>query len=114
MAINTSFYGAESTWLTYTFDTETSCYFKVANFNTKSTQKAYKVAIAGKFKDKDSYFQDIDESFCWCQSDGSAPFDSITYFTGHYKSGAIQRNRLSPALSSTSAIGLSVLPQVLS
>lgn len=113
MAVNTAYYGAESSWIDFPLVTNQSVTdkFYVASGNTQeistyglSSRTWISGLIANDFEKK--YKNPIDKSFGWCKTDGNAPFDSVYCLTGYIESGANAHDRIETNQSGASVIGL--------
>lgn len=87
MGINVNYYGAESTWLDFKPVSSMEDDFKVPQFSGVS-HSTYGLSSrtwpATKYGgDYDSYKAPLDATFCWCGTDGQAPFDNVFGVTGY-------------------------------
>lgn len=119
MPINTQYYGSESTWITFNplnGSRAPATDYKVAQFNDVDISSTYgtssRIWLAGKFGNdfQDNYFQNLDLSFGWCRTDGTAPFDHVYSISG-YDSGSgtvYDKTRRESNMNGQSTIGLQV------
>lgn len=86
MPINTQYYGSESSWIDFKPVAGMTDDFKVASFSTAVASLGYSARtwLATKCgMNYDDYKKPLDVSFCWCGTDGTAPFDNIFGVTGY-------------------------------
>lgn len=90
MAVSAGYYGPESSWFNLPPDSNLSAStynFKVPAFyssTTSSNGDGMKAVISAKFiKVPTSYQVSVDKSCCWCETDGTAPFDQFYYLTSY-------------------------------
>lgn len=86
MAINAQYYGSESSWIDFKPVAGMTDDFKVASFSTAVANLGYSARtwLATKCgMNYDDYKKPLDVSFCWCGTDGTAPFDNVFGVTGY-------------------------------
>lgn len=87
MSINTEYYGTETSWVNLPMtDTMTDTFMvgQYSNVSLTTYGLASRTYLATKYgMNEESYKQPIDNSYGFCETDGTAPFDNIMYCTGY-------------------------------
>lgn len=110
MSINVNYYGQESTWINMPMSDNMGDRFMLGSYSDvidSTYGLGCRTWLATKYGTSyETYTQNLDNSYGYCITDGTAPFDNITYCTGYNNN---YPNRIKTTNTGRSTVGFAGL-----